>query len=90
MNVEGFTDKDGNFKYLLDGPGQYILTVSRDGYVSYVKEMCLSKQSVYDISVPAIPIVEDNDDKAVIQIVLSGDCGSAGNSFYVYCPISIS
>lgn len=89
MNVEGLTDSKGQCEYVIDGPGHFILSVSRDGYVSYTKEFCLSKTSLFEIYVPVIPVVEEVNDKAAIRIYLSGDCGSQELSFNIYSPNSI-
>lgn len=89
MNVEGLTDQNGQCEYLIDGCGSYNLGVSREGYVSYTKEFCLSKTSLSEIFVPVIPLVEEINDSTSTRIYLSGDEGSKGLSFTYFCPQSI-
>lgn len=88
MNVEGLTDEKGQSEYVIDGCGYYILGVSREGYVSYTKDICISKNSRLEICVPVIPVIEEINDKAAIRIYLSGDAGSQGLSFNILCPQS--
>ena len=90
--MEGLTDSEGKFEYVTDGCGHYILTSTHDSYVNYTKEMCLSKQSSTEISVPAIPLVtteeENAQEKTMIQVMLSSDAGIRGLSMCCYCPFS--
>jgi hypothetical protein len=88
MNVEGLTASNGQCEYTTDGSGNYILSVSREGYVSYIKEFCVSKNSLNDIKVPIIPLVGEESDKANIQLCLSGDAACKGLSFVIQCPLS--
>ena len=87
MNVENLTNEEGKTEYITEGCGYYNLTVSREGYVEYDKQLCISKTSLANIVVPLIPI--QNSEKTNIQICLSGDSGIGELSFKVYCPISI-
>jgi len=88
MNVEGLTNAEGKCEYTTDGRGKYLLSVSREGYASYAKEFCVSKNSLDDIVVPAIPLLAESSDKAIIQICVSGDAACKDLSFIVYCPLS--
>jgi hypothetical protein len=86
MNVEGLSNAEGKCEYITEGSGYYSLLVSREGFVSYTKEICVSKQSSLNIAVPLIPNAGLMADRAVIRLCLSGDAGAAGLSFIIYCP----
>ena len=88
MNVENLSDEMGNNEYVTDGYNHYNLSVQRERYVSYVKEMCISKNSLNKIKIPLIQTSpEINITK--VQICLSGDSGVPDLSFKIYCPQSI-
>lgn len=87
MNVENLTDKEGKTQYITDGNGYYTLTVSREGYIPYTKEMCISKTSLNNITIPLLPLGNDLD-STVIEVFLSGDACANGMNFTIYCPIS--
>lgn len=83
MNVENVTDAEGKVMYKTDGYGYYKLYVSRGSYISYTKEMCISKKSASEIVIPVIPM---NKEGQSMQICLSGDSEMNGLSFKIYCP----
>jgi len=85
LNVEALTDENGKSNYTTDGLGRYLLTVSREGYITYAKDLCFSKTSLTEITVPLIPIVQESE-KTNIQICLSADCTAKGMGFRIYCP----
>ncbi len=85
MNVEGLADATGKSVYTTDGCGYYTLSVSREGYVPYTKDLCISKTSLSEIVVPLIPHPGDTE-RTTIQVCLSGDAAAKGMSFKVYCP----
>jgi hypothetical protein len=86
MNVEALTDATaGTCEYVIEGAGTYSLGVSREGYVSYTKELGITKNGLRAIVVPVIPIVEETG----IRIMLSGDAGCEGTSLCLYCPKGI-
>lgn len=89
MNVENLTNDRGMCTYTTDGPGKYLLSVSREGYVNYIKEYCFSKTSKSEIIVPLFPESNVEEGKATIEIFLCSDQGTKGVSFVVLCPISI-
>lgn len=86
--MEGLTDAEGKSVYTTDGCGYYNLTVLREGYVSYVKDICISKNSLPEIVMPLIPAVEETE-RANIQLCLSGDAAAKGLAFIIYCPTGI-
>jgi hypothetical protein len=81
MNVENVTDVEGKVMYKTDGNGYYRMQVSRENYISYTKELCISKKSASNIMFPLIP-----SNKFGVQICLSGDSGIEGLSLKVHCP----
>jgi hypothetical protein len=87
MNVENLTNSEGKVEYKTSGLGYYTLAVSREGYVQYSKELCISKTSLKDIVVPLIPLAKETD-RSLVQVCLSGDTGVNNLSFTVYCPLS--
>jgi len=89
MNVENLTDAEGKTEYKTSGSGYYTLTVSREGYVPYSKEMCISKTSSKDIVVPLIPLTPEAE-RVFVQVCLSSDTGANNLNFTVYCPLSTS
>ena len=82
MNVENVTDTEGRVTYKTDGCGYYKMFVSRENYVSYTKELCISKESASDIVIPLIPISK----KFGMQICLSGEYDMGDLSLKIYCP----
>ncbi len=88
MNVEALTTPEGQCEYTTDGCGNYMLNVSREDYVSYSKEVCVSRTSLDKIVVPLIPVVKEAEgDHTTIQICLSGDSACKGMSLVLICPI---
>ena len=81
MNVENVTDSEGKVMYKTDGCGYYKMQVSRDNYIPYTKELCISNKSSSDIVFPLIPL-----NKTGMQICLSGDSDIEELSLKVYCP----
>ena len=88
LNVEGLTDPEGRSSYTTDGCGYYNLSVAREHYIPYTKEICVSKESLEEVVVPMIPLVEEGE-KTIIQICLSGDSAVKGLAFKLYCPQGI-
>lgn len=88
MNVENLTNAEGKTSYVTDNNGFYKISVEREGYISYTKDMCISKNSLKNIAIPLIPVVEENG-KGGVQLCLSGDCGVENLLFKIYCPLSI-
>jgi hypothetical protein len=88
MNVEGLTNQNGYCEYVTDGSGLYSLSVSRELYVSYTKELCFSKNSISDIVVPLIPMFDDLAEQTKIYMCLSGDAACRGLAFDIFCPTS--
>ncbi len=86
MNVEGLTNSEGKCEYTTDGRGDYTLHVSRDGYVPYVKDMCVSKNSLANIIVPLIPTVQAAPDRTTVEICISGDAACKDLSLVLFCP----
>ena len=56
MNVENMTREEGKVEYKTEGRGYYKLAVSRGNYVPYTKELCVSKTSSTEITIPLIPL----------------------------------
>jgi len=86
MNLEKLTNTEGKTNYTTDNNGYYKLSVKREGYISYTKDMCISKNSLRSIAVPLIPVPEEND-KVNVQLCLSADSGVEDFTFRVYCPL---
>ncbi len=75
---------------MTEGPGRYLLSVSREGFITYTKELCVCKQSLDEIVVPLLPAVEESDTQApLIRFFLSSDSGARQFSFSLLCPLSI-
>ena len=85
MNVENLTDVNGKTSYITDGHGHYNLLIQREGYITYTKEMCISKISLNDINVPLIPIAK-KEGEANIKICVSGDKGAKDLILKIFCP----
>eukprot|EP00826_Nyctotherus_ovalis_P054316 TRINITY_DN7104_c0_g1_i7.p1 TRINITY_DN7104_c0_g1~~TRINITY_DN7104_c0_g1_i7.p1 ORF type:complete len:559 (-),score=139.57 TRINITY_DN7104_c0_g1_i7:123-1799(-) len=85
MNVENLTNGEGKTSYMTDNDGYYKLSVEREGYVSYTKDVCISKNSLKAVAVPLIPVAVEG---VSVQLCLSGDDGVENLLFKVYCPLN--
>lgn len=65
------------------------MIISRNDYIGYTKELCVSKNSSNEIYIPVIPCIkEEIVEQTIIRIFLTSDSGSQGQLFVVFCPES--
>lgn len=92
MSAESLSGADGKCQYKLDENGQYMLSVSKEDFVPYAKELMLTKSGQKELIVPMLAQSSPAADNQLpaIQLLISGDCPCNKLNFVIYCPKSMT